>query len=227
MCSLPDGKKLVRSASGLRMVAENGAFDSPFCLEEPRWVPDKDCPRCMQCDSKFDFIRRKHHCRRCGRCFCDKCCGEKVALPRMSFVDPVRQCARCAPASHKESDFYDKQIKVLLAGSSFAVTVGASDKCEAMTCRLSNNHRYLFLDGESHFEVDLSAICSVQILTDAGGPGGTSPRASGMTVHYKPSGSQDVRRLRLDGAGDRQTTSAWLAAMHKAAKLLHESRELD
>ncbi|XP_061652179.1 zinc finger FYVE domain-containing protein 21 isoform X1 [Phyllopteryx taeniolatus] len=248
MCSVPDGKKLVRSPSGLRMVAENGAFNSPFCLEEPRWVPDKDCPRCMQCDGKFDFIRRKHHCRRCGRCFCDKCCGKKAALPRMSFVDPVRQCARCALLSHKESDFYDKQIKALLAGSTFAVTVGASDKCETMTCRLSNNHRYLFLDGESHFEVDLSAICSMQILTEASGPGeneridtyaglldaqfaceGTSPCASGMLVRYKPSGSQDAQQLRLDGAaaGDQKATAAWLAAMHKATKLLHESRELE
>ncbi|KAF7644732.1 hypothetical protein LDENG_00216710 [Lucifuga dentata] len=59
MSSVPDGKKLVRSPSGLRMVPENGAFNSPFSLDEPQWVPDKECPRCMQCDTKFDFIRRK------------------------------------------------------------------------------------------------------------------------------------------------------------------------
>jgi len=58
----------------------------------------------------------QHHCRRCGRCFCDKCCSRKVALPRMCFVDPVRQCAECSLASQKEAEFYDKQIKVLLGG---------------------------------------------------------------------------------------------------------------
>lgn len=42
MSSLPDGKKLVRSPSGLRMVPENGAFNSPFSLDEPQWVPDKE-----------------------------------------------------------------------------------------------------------------------------------------------------------------------------------------
>lgn len=40
--SVPDGKKLVRSPSGLRMVPENGAFNSPFSLDEPHWVPDKE-----------------------------------------------------------------------------------------------------------------------------------------------------------------------------------------
>uniref|UniRef100_A0A8C6U0D3 Uncharacterized protein n=1 Tax=Neogobius melanostomus TaxID=47308 RepID=A0A8C6U0D3_9GOBI len=59
MSSVPDGKKLIRSPSGLRMVPENGAFHSPFSLDEPRWVPDRECSRCMQCDTKFDFIRRK------------------------------------------------------------------------------------------------------------------------------------------------------------------------
>ena len=45
MSSVPDGKKLVRSPSGLRMVPENGAFISPFCLDEPQWVPDKEVRR--------------------------------------------------------------------------------------------------------------------------------------------------------------------------------------
>ncbi|XP_022606249.1 zinc finger FYVE domain-containing protein 21 isoform X2 [Seriola lalandi dorsalis] len=224
MSSVPDGKKLVRSPSGLRMVPENGAFNSPFSLDEPQWVPDKECPRCMQCDTKFDFIRRKHHCRRCGRCFCDKCCSKKVALPRMCFVDPVRQCAECSLVSQKEMEFYDKQLKVLLGGGTFVVTLGTSEKSETMTCRLSNNHRYLFLDGESHFEVELSRMSSMQILTDGTSPGGTS-RASGMLLHYKPMGSQDAQQLRMEAADDKKVASLWLAAMHKAAKLLYEARD--
>lgn len=61
--------------------------------------------------------RPQHHCRRCGKCFCDKCCGQKVALPRMCFVDPVRQCAACALVSRKEAEFFDKQLRVLLSGT--------------------------------------------------------------------------------------------------------------
>ncbi|XP_061891006.1 zinc finger FYVE domain-containing protein 21 isoform X2 [Entelurus aequoreus] len=225
MSSVPDGKKLVRSPSGLRMMPENGAFNSPFSLDEPQWVPDKDCPRCMQCDTKFDFIRRKHHCRRCGRCFCDKCCSKKAALPRMSFVDPVRQCGDCSLLSQKEGDFYDKQLKVLLAGSIFLVTLGVSNKSETMTCRLANNHRYMFLDGESHFEVELSRISSMQIQTDGTSPGGCASRASGMLVHYKPMGSQDTQQLHLEAADDKKAAALWLAAMHKGAKLLYEAKD--
>ncbi|XP_058285282.1 zinc finger FYVE domain-containing protein 21 isoform X5 [Hylobates moloch] len=136
-----DAKKLVRSPSGLRMVPEHRAFGSPFGLEEPQWVPDKECRRCMQCDAKFDFLTRKHHCRRCGKCFCDRCCSQKVPLRRMCFVDPVRQCAECALVSHKEAEFYDKQLKVLLSGATFLVTFGNSEKPETMICRLSNNQR--------------------------------------------------------------------------------------
>ncbi|CAB1335298.1 unnamed protein product [Coregonus sp. 'balchen'] len=208
MSSVPDGKKLVRSPSGLRMVPENGAFNSPFSLDEPQWVPDKE-----------------HHCRRCGRCFCDKCCSKKVALPRMCFVDPVRQCGECSLVSQKEMEFYDKQLKVLMGGGSFIVTLGTSKKSETMMCRLSNNHRYLFFDGESHFEVELSRISSMQVLTEESTPEGGNSRASGMLLHYKPTGSQDPQQLRMEAADDKKTASSWLAAMHKAAKLLYEARD--
>ncbi|XP_020356862.1 zinc finger FYVE domain-containing protein 21-like isoform X2 [Oncorhynchus kisutch] len=226
MSTVPDGKKLVRSPSGLRMVPENGAFNSPFSLDEPQWVPDKE-----------------HHCRRCGRCFCDKCCSKKVALPRMCFVDPVRQCGECSLVSQKEMEFYDKQLKVLMGGGSFIVTLGTSKTSETMMCRLSNNHRYLFFDGESHFEVELSRISSMQVLMEESTPeendihtytslldsqyiseGGNS-RASGMLLHYKPTGSQDPQQLRMEAADDKKTASSWLAAMHKAAKLLYEARD--
>lgn len=38
----------------------------------------------------------------------------------MCFVDPVRQCAGCAPVSRREADFYDRQLKLLLSGESRA-----------------------------------------------------------------------------------------------------------
>ncbi|XP_016326372.1 zinc finger FYVE domain-containing protein 21-like [Sinocyclocheilus anshuiensis] len=184
MSAVPDGKKLVRSPSGLRMVPENGAFTSPFSLDEPQWVPDKECPRCMQCDTKFDFITRKHHCRRCGRCFCDKCCSQKVALPRMCFVDPL-------PCSllHEEKDI-----------------------CSYMS----------LLDCQISEEKD---VCSYTSLLDSQISEGCSLRASGMVLQYKPPGSQNLQQLHMDTADDKRVASAWLAAMHKAAKLLYESRD--
>uniref|UniRef100_A0A8D2J504 Zinc finger FYVE-type containing 21 n=2 Tax=Varanus komodoensis TaxID=61221 RepID=A0A8D2J504_VARKO len=224
----PDGKKLVRSPSGLRMVPESRAARSPFGLEEPPWVPDKECPRCMQCNTKFDFITRKHHCRRCGKCFCDKCCSKKVPLPRMCFVDPVRQCAECAFISQKETEFYDKQLKVLMNGATFFVTPGTSEKAEMMVCRLSNNQRYLFLDGESHYEIEIAQISSVQMLTEGFTPGGGNTRATGMLLQYKGPGLEE-KQIKFtageDFSSNKKLSATWLAAMHKAAKLLYESRD--
>ncbi|KAF3830829.1 hypothetical protein GH733_002067, partial [Mirounga leonina] len=270
-----DAKKLVRSPSGLRMVPEHRAFGSPFGLEEPQWVPDKECPRCMQCDAKFDFLTRKHHCRRCGKCFCDKCCGQKVPLRRMCFVDPVRQCAECALVSHREAEFYDKQLKVLLSGATFLVTFGDAEKPEAMVCRLSNNQRFLLLEGDSRYEIEIARISTVQILTEgfppggkcsrrfgaSGGGGGGRPlermprpggrekdthtytsllgsqpvseggnaRATGMSLQYAAPGAEGMTQLRLtageDANASRRQSTAWLAAMHKATKLLYESRD--
>lgn len=224
-----DAKKLVRSPSGLRMVPEHRAFSSPFGLEEPPWVPDKECPRCMQCDTKFDFLTRKHHCRRCGKCFCDKCCGQKVALPRMCFVDPVRQCLACALVSRKEAEFYDKQLRVLQSGATFLVTFGSSGKQETAVCRLSSNQRFLLLDGDGHHEVEVAHISAVQTFAEGAPPAGGNPRATGMSLQYSTPGSEGVTQLRLtageDANASRRQSMAWLAAMHKAAKLLSESRD--
>lgn len=77
----------------------------------------------------------QHHCRRCGRCFCDKCCSKKVVLPRMCFVDPVRQCAECGLVSQKEMEFYDRQLKVLLAGETFITFVMIRVHFPASCCR--------------------------------------------------------------------------------------------
>lgn len=49
-----DAKKLVRSPSGLRMVPEHRAFGSPFGLEEPQWVPDKEVRPGSRVPERFD-----------------------------------------------------------------------------------------------------------------------------------------------------------------------------
>nr|XP_005000609.1 zinc finger FYVE domain-containing protein 21 isoform X2 [Cavia porcellus] len=207
-----DAKKLVRSPSGLRMVPEHRAFGSPFGLEEPQWVPDKE-----------------HHCRRCGRCFCDRCCSRKVPLRRMCFVDPVRQCASCALVSLSEAEFYDKQLKVLLSGATFLVTFGNSENPETMVCRLSNNQRCLILDGRSRHEIEVAHISAVRVLTEGPAPGGGSARAAGMCLQYMVPGSEGVAQLKLmageDSNASKRPAAAWLAAMHKATKLLYESRD--
>ncbi|CAM9585354.1 unnamed protein product [Lampetra planeri] len=200
-----EAKKLVRSPSGLRMVPENNALGSPFALDEPPWVPDKECTRCMLCEAKFDFLTRKHHCRRCGRCFCDRCCGRKAPLPRMSFVDPVRQCGTCAGLSQREGDFYERHLKVLLAGTTFMVSVEKPNSTSlTMNGRLSNDHRHVFLDGDGeHFAVEVCRIAGVEGHTEPGSPDGNIPIiAADSSLHFTSSLLHSAnQRLYCSGGG--------------------------
>ncbi|XP_005853325.1 PREDICTED: zinc finger FYVE domain-containing protein 21 isoform X1 [Myotis brandtii] len=58
---------------------------------------------------------------------------------------------------------------------------------------------------------------------------GGAARATGMSLQYSAPGAEVVAQLKLtageDAHGSRKQATAWLAAMHKAAKLLHESRD--
>lgn len=36
----------------------------------PTWVPDAEAPTCMECDARFTFTKRRHHCRACGKVSC-------------------------------------------------------------------------------------------------------------------------------------------------------------
>lgn len=35
--------------------------------KQPLWVPDSEAPNCMNCQVKFTFTKRRHHCRACGK----------------------------------------------------------------------------------------------------------------------------------------------------------------
>ncbi|XP_033644401.1 uncharacterized protein LOC117304034 [Asterias rubens] len=77
----------------------NVCVDTPFILAKARWVGDEEVSICIACNNKFNQLRRKHHCRQCGRVLCAKCCKEKVPLPHLGLEDPERVCDLCLPIS--------------------------------------------------------------------------------------------------------------------------------
>lgn len=48
-----------------------------------KWANDEKVDRCYGCNGEFDMIRRKHHCRQCGRIFCHECSRYTTRLPRV------------------------------------------------------------------------------------------------------------------------------------------------
>ncbi|XP_067656716.1 lateral signaling target protein 2 homolog [Haliotis asinina] len=63
--------------------------------DPPHWVPDEVSPLCMACRVPFTFVRRRHHCRNCGKIFCGRCSSNSVPLPHYGHAKPVRVCNRC------------------------------------------------------------------------------------------------------------------------------------
>lgn len=62
-------------------------------IHEFQWEQDEHVSVCKPCGKEFNVARRKHHCRRCGRIFCNECSDNKMALPSSS--KPVRVCNNC------------------------------------------------------------------------------------------------------------------------------------
>lgn len=76
---------------------------------QPQWERDEEARDCRGCGRHFTFFLRKHHCRRCGRIFCDSCSSKRAqlrandivvdpSLPGMAaseVIAPTRVCNGC------------------------------------------------------------------------------------------------------------------------------------
>ena len=83
-----------------------------------QWMPDSSAKACGACKREFSLILRRHHCRVCGKIFCDDCCNRKLPIPHHMVVrkpgapintvkmlttstEQVKVCLDCW-ASHKQ-----------------------------------------------------------------------------------------------------------------------------
>ncbi|XP_011871950.1 PREDICTED: zinc finger FYVE domain-containing protein 9 isoform X2 [Vollenhovia emeryi] len=81
---------------GASDVSDNslGEWNIVLGKQPPFWIPDSDASSCMLCDAKFTVLKRRHHCRACGKVLCNKCCNMKYRLEYQVHVDS-RVCAPC------------------------------------------------------------------------------------------------------------------------------------
>ncbi|KAL1783779.1 zinc finger protein FYVE domain-containing protein 16 isoform X1 [Sigmodon hispidus] len=71
--------------------------------KQPIWVPDSEAPNCMNCQVKFTFTKRRHHCRACGKVFCGVCCNRKCKLQYLE--KEARVCVICYETISKAQAF--------------------------------------------------------------------------------------------------------------------------
>lgn len=224
-------KRLVRSQSGLRIVSQHARGVAPWALEEPHWVKDNEASNCKECQSKFDFVRRRHHCRRCGQIFCGKCCGTKVQFHRMGFVDPVRVCQKCAPATKKEQKFFDNELKVLFKGAPFHIRAASAISAESFlyNVKLSSDEKFVIFDnhveeeGESIGPVDLNRISNVKAGLEATKAAEATDRFT-LTVREAGTGQEFELDLTCPPEPSRKPSMAWIGAFREGVKMVFESR---
>jgi len=81
----------VVSAENARLAQIN---DHSRQFEQP--PPWEDSDRCTGCQREFTIVLRKHHCRHCGKPFCDACSPSEVPIPTFGyFTRRVRVCTGC------------------------------------------------------------------------------------------------------------------------------------
>eukprot|EP01117_Protostelium_nocturnum_P010394 TRINITY_DN3739_c0_g1_i1.p2 TRINITY_DN3739_c0_g1~~TRINITY_DN3739_c0_g1_i1.p2 ORF type:complete len:431 (+),score=119.20 TRINITY_DN3739_c0_g1_i1:418-1710(+) len=59
--------------------------------ESNNWMEDGDATHCPLCNVAFTLFKRKHHCRRCGGIFCNKCSTSRHFI----HMQPARICDSC------------------------------------------------------------------------------------------------------------------------------------
>lgn len=91
------------------------------------WIANDAVIKCMLCESKFTKLKRKHHCRHCGRVICGACSKERTAHEafqekKKDQKKGVRTCDQC--------------VKFLMSGSSLTTVESAGNAvnpCDDLT----------------------------------------------------------------------------------------------
>lgn len=55
------------SGNSHELSQQESSGDHSAVISPPTWVPDELAPQCMSCSASFTVVRRRHHCRNCGK----------------------------------------------------------------------------------------------------------------------------------------------------------------
>ncbi|CAJ1950647.1 unnamed protein product [Sphenostylis stenocarpa] len=117
----------------------------PANVSRDFWMPDQSCRVCYECDSQFTLFNRKHHCRLCGRIFCNKCTTNSVPAPnsneRNSWdeLEKIRVCNYCYKQWEQGVVAFDNSVPVSnIDNSASASTTSLASSKTSATVNSSN-----------------------------------------------------------------------------------------
>lgn len=81
--------------------AANPEPKSVATLSNP-WEFDANQERCTSCRDEFNPINRRHHCRMCGKIFCNRCSDQRALIPPSSIVLTPDAGKKASPRSQEQ-----------------------------------------------------------------------------------------------------------------------------
>ncbi|CAO3589453.1 unnamed protein product [Absidia cylindrospora] len=135
-------------------------------LSEPvgprhEWESDRQASECRRCGRRFNFLIRRHHCRRCGQIVCDRCSSHRVRLPVEEIVEdplistshypiialnPQRVCEACIRIPIKADPIsiaHSSSVQDNLGGNS---ANGSNQRHLSMNMRRSDSQQSLMVE---------------------------------------------------------------------------------
>ncbi|XP_029131071.1 1-phosphatidylinositol-3-phosphate 5-kinase FAB1B isoform X2 [Cajanus cajan] len=109
------------------------------------WMPDQSCRVCYECDSQFTLFHRKHHCRLCGRIFCNKCTTNSIPASfsnqrnSRDELEKIRVCNYCYKQWEQGVVAFDKSIPVSNLDHSASASTSSSVSSKTSATANSSN----------------------------------------------------------------------------------------
>lgn len=132
-------------------------------VSAPDWTDSDTCERCREL---FTLTKRKHHCRNCGKTYCNPCSSRTLALPHFGINQEVRVCEIC----------YNK-----LSGES--TSNFSSPLSPAMGDRYPSSARK-GIDASKREEEELQKAIALSLLESQEKPLPNKPRGSSLHSSY-------------------------------------------
>jgi len=105
----------------------NKCCDPAIWNSTEHWEGDEKRNKCLGCEKEFDFAFRRHHCRSCGKIFCDACSSYSLPYESVSY----RLCTHCY--AHFSTLTHEITIKVesarYLPSDGFLTSIHPYVKC--------------------------------------------------------------------------------------------------
>jgi len=84
------------TAAGKARLLGEEAFSAPV------WTQDSEKVNCELCSMPFSIVRRRHHCRACGKLVCAGCSKMRLRIARFGWRKKKRVCDHCGPKYDNE-----------------------------------------------------------------------------------------------------------------------------